>query len=613
MKKIYSTALAALCALSVSATINVGQLHTDAQMKGMSALKTVAAPALKNAEDLVLSTEAPVKTLPKFSVTAKNEKAVVKKNFSSKKVAPLAEAADYTSIEGEYTITIGDYYWQNSVGQFKRDATVTLAGNTVIIECDYFPTPIGAAYNTTNGELTFSNIEFGETQIRNEANQLVTVYARLEPLVDVNQSGPVTEDYTATYNPNTNKITFPKGHGFVWALYENEDYTVAAGYIDAFDVEGMKKKNDNGEIDYNDIEGEYVAYLGDFYLNNATNSVLSKVAEIEQDGESVTITCDFFPAAVEAAYNEETGTLSFTKVKLGQQTISGATYFVRFEPFHYYEVEEDVDGEMQTVGKVEVIDFTAQYNKTDGSISFPADHGFRWVAYTDSRYSTSVGFLKFFDVNGMERYIDPWVAIGTGTFTDNSLTYLFGKESETYEVEVFQNSEEPALYRVDNPWKGLYAALKFNAVSPSIVLDAANPDNVLLELTTTGINGGSQAGVYYVFNDGWYQLNMASEPDVPEGYTTLTDVDGVLTFTFEPKSLLVFAATSKQIYYAGSNNTSTLVIKTEASTGLNEVTVADENAPVEYYNLQGVRIENPAAGQVVIKRQGTTVSKTFVR
>lgn len=37
------------------------------------------------------------------------------------------------------------------------------------------------------------------------------------------------------------------------------------------------------------------------------------------------------------------------------------------------------------------------------------------------------------------------------------------------------------------------------------------------------------------------------------------------------------------------------------------------NAPVEYYNLQGMKVANPAAGQVVIKKQGNKTSKIFIR
>ena len=50
------------------------------------------------------------------------------------------------------------------------------------------------------------------------------------------------------------------------------------------------------------------------------------------------------------------------------------------------------------------------------------------------------------------------------------------------------------------------------------------------------------------------------------------------------------------------------------TSGVDDVTVDNEdNAPVEYYNLQGVRVENPAAGQLYIKRQGSKATKVIVR
>lgn len=39
----------------------------------------------------------------------------------------------------------------------------------------------------------------------------------------------------------------------------------------------------------------------------------------------------------------------------------------------------------------------------------------------------------------------------------------------------------------------------------------------------------------------------------------------------------------------------------------------DNNDAVEFFNLQGVRVANPAAGQIVIKRQGGEVSKTLIK
>ncbi len=53
----------------------------------------------------------------------------------------------------------------------------------------------------------------------------------------------------------------------------------------------------------------------------------------------------------------------------------------------------------------------------------------------------------------------------------------------------------------------------------------------------------------------------------------------------------------------------TLAYLGATTTSLNEVS-ADENAPVEYFNLQGVRVANPANG-LFIKKQGSKVTKVI--
>lgn len=52
---------------------------------------------------------------------------------------------------------------------------------------------------------------------------------------------------------------------------------------------------------------------------------------------------------------------------------------------------------------------------------------------------------------------------------------------------------------------------------------------------------------------------------------------------------------------------------TPDSAGISDVTVDDDNAPVEYFNLQGMRLSQPEAGQIVIRRQGSRVSKILVK
>ena len=46
-------------------------------------------------------------------------------------------------------------------------------------------------------------------------------------------------------------------------------------------------------------------------------------------------------------------------------------------------------------------------------------------------------------------------------------------------------------------------------------------------------------------------------------------------------------------------------------TGVNAVEF-DENAPVEYYNLQGVKVENPSNG-TFIKVQGKKTTKVYIK
>lgn len=62
---------------------------------------------------------------------------------------------------------------------------------------------------------------------------------------------------------------------------------------------------------------------------------------------------------------------------------------------------------------------------------------------------------------------------------------------------------------------------------------------------------------------------------------------------------------------AGRADIKSINVNDPVVTGVEDVTV-DENAPVEYYNLQGVRVANPENG-IYIRRQGSKVSKVLVR
>ncbi len=67
--------------------------------------------------------------------------------------------------------------------------------------------------------------------------------------------------------------------------------------------------------------------------------------------------------------------------------------------------------------------------------------------------------------------------------------------------------------------------------------------------------------------------------------------------------------------YLVSDNTFVRTIDSPNSytTGVDDVADDDANAPVEYYSLQGYRIDNPTPGTIVVRRQGNTVSKMMIK
>jgi hypothetical protein len=71
-----------------------------------------------------------------------------------------------------------------------------------------------------------------------------------------------------------------------------------------------------------------------------------------------------------------------------------------------------------------------------------------------------------------------------------------------------------------------------------------------------------------------------------------------------------YVGTSYKLYYLFVSLPNDF--ETAESAGVGNVMVDNSNAPVEYFNLQGVRVANPTSG-LYIRRQGTTTAKVLVK
>lgn len=86
---------------------------------------------------------------------------------------------------------------------------------------------------------------------------------------------------------------------------------------------------------------------------------------------------------------------------------------------------------------------------------------------------------------------------------------------------------------------------------------------------------------------------------------------GNLTLTWTGQTTadtpLAFTATTGQERVAWM-----LVTYGAATLGIDDINADDNDAPVEYYSLQGIRLTAPIAGTVCLRRQGSRVSKVLV-
>lgn len=202
------------------------------------------------------------------------------------------------------------------------------------------------------------------------------------------------------------------------------------------------------------------------------------------------------------------------------------------------------------------------------------------------------------------------VFYGKGTVSGDMFFSPFGQTPAIYAVDVYLNNEQGTELLVKDPLKGLYAALSFEGVSPDMVIDATNPDNLLIPAFSLGINGGDEDGIYYGMSVSANQQDIANTPE--ESRSKLTKDEYTTLITIPVKGLFLWPSNTTSLYYANKAAV-TITIENEQG-GVNDI-IADEenNAPVEFFNLQGQRVNNPAAGQLVIRRQGTKVAKVLVK
>ena len=161
------------------------------------------------------------------------------------RVQARAEEQSPRKLQGDYIISIGDYYRGDAgKGLFTEAAYILLEeDNSVKIGCEYFPTDVPAVFDPATGVLGFKSVALGLFKIQGK-----DYYVRFEPVAVNNTTNQLeAKNYDATFNSTTGNIAFPSRHGFSWLAYSDANYTTPVAYVDAFDVEGMEKDGDEAD------------------------------------------------------------------------------------------------------------------------------------------------------------------------------------------------------------------------------------------------------------------------------------------------------------------------------------------------------------------------------
>lgn len=204
-----------------------------------------------------------------------------------------------------------------------------------------------------------------------------------------------------------------------------------------------------------------------------------------------------------------------------------------------------------------------------------------------------------------------WKSIGKGKFTDGFISDYFDTTAASVEVEIEESTDLAGFYRVVNPFASLYSQyLDTTDHNHYLYVSMVDGEPIYIPYSSTGIDLGY--GVATVASASYYNYYMGE--DISDDIAAIWD-DETKTLTFPQYALIMGQPMYEYGIFEGANYSGTFALQFPEgySNGVKDITTDDANAPVQYFNLQGMRIANPTAGQMVIRRQGATVTKQLVR
>lgn len=189
-----------------------------------------------------------------------------------------------------------------------------------------------------------------------------------------------------------------------------------------------------------------------------------------------------------------------------------------------------------------------------------------------------------------------------GASTVEEFTYSFTEPVESFILGANNNNKN---YAIDNMTISLDKVVEL--VAPQLIT------------TDAGVTLTVAKGELYIKieNESVTNENAPRRANINSSnyvdYADYTKVDGNLASIEKPSngSILIYAQAR---YYGKTAEGQFYRLKADGTvTGVEDITVDDENGEAVYYNMQGVRVAYPAAGGLYIKVQGKKATKVLVK
>ncbi len=387
-------------------------------------------------------------------------------------------------------------------------------------------------------------------------------------------------------------------------------YTLALGLLAALGANSQTVTI--GETSYNNLNDAYAAAVdGDVLTINGTVEVKSRVTV---ENKSITIIGADENAQLKRPWGNKTmlikagnnGNLTIKNITWSGSTVDAASSFessastavITFENVKFIEINQNTNYtiDQKAGGTVNINGLVAE-----GTFAMNGDTG--WTVREGNDNKVNISGTNDFCIYVQNNYLLP-----VSNLENSNIIVGFDIANDT------RMKAKRAIVR------GTGDATQMKSGMPGYALvKEGNKDNLRIELAPLAItcNGETVEGSDFLFENGSYNFTIANagtgieysykfteataQAFAAEGFTAFAPATGI---DIDKEGILEISAECANM---NEPNVMTRTITISKTTGIDGI-VADENAPVEYYNLQGIRVENPENG-IFIRRQGNKTTK----